>query len=186
MTFDQFADEIDNLKDSFENRNLESYLLAIYKNIQDNYSVYVKEKPTLDLVLCILKEAFTSDPAALEPSWLEITMPPDPNRMSRKFTNPDIKDEFDKTNISDADGMDFTISVLKFQISELHKMQGKQLEDEYRYFGINSETGHRWYNFDPFTNLNCGVRCMDDNEDGTADIDWSFIGNLLEDGRIYE
>lgn len=186
MTFDQFADEIDALSNSFQNISLETYLLAVYKNLEDNYSVYIEEKPSLDLILCILKESFTSQPALFDASWLAITMPPDPNRMNRKFTNPDIEEEFDKTNISGTFGFDFTIEVLRFQISELHKMQGKQLEDEYRYFGIDSETGHRWYNFDPFTNLSCGVHCMDDNEDGTDDIDWSFIGNLLEDGRVYE
>jgi hypothetical protein len=28
-------------------------------------------------------------------------------------------------------------------------MKGKQLEDEWKYYGIDSETGNRWYNFDP-------------------------------------
>lgn len=186
MTFDQFADEIENLENSFQNKDLETYLLAVYKNLTDNYPVYIKEKPTLDLILCILKESFTSEPASFDSSWLDITISPDTNRMSRKFTNPDIKDELDKTNLSDTYGMDFTFDVLRFQISDLHKMRGKQLDDEYRYFGIDSETGNRWYNFDPFTNLSCGVSCMDDNEDGQDDIDWSFIGSLLEDGRIYE
>jgi hypothetical protein len=32
------------------------------------------------------------------------------------------------------------------------------LENEYRYFGIDSPTGFRWYNFDPCSYLECGVR----------------------------
>lgn len=28
-----------------------------------------------------------------------------------------------------------------------------------------SETGNRWYNFDPMTNLECGARCILDSED---------------------
>lgn len=65
-------------------------------------------------------------------------------------------------------------------------MRGKLLENKYSYFGIDSETGHRWYNFDPYMNLECGLRCMDDNDDNLEKLDWVFIGNLLEDGRIYE
>jgi len=65
-------------------------------------------------------------------------------------------------------------------------MKGKQLENKYRYFGIQSETGNYWYNFDPFGNLECGARCMEDNETNFDDLNWSFIGELLENGRIYE
>lgn len=186
MTFEEFTTEIDNLPESFENRDLETYLLAIYKNIEDNRDIYEKEQATLDLALCILKESFTSEPAEFNQDWLNITEAPDSNRMSRIFTTPELKDEFDKANMSKSFGMDFTMDVLRFQISELHKMRGKQLEDKYRYFGIDSETGNRWYNFTPFTNLECGTRCMNDNEDDNDLINWSFIGDLLEDGRVYE
>lgn len=186
MTFQEFINEIDNLPKNFQNRDLETYLLAIYKNLEDNRDIYAKEQATLDLVSCILKESFTSKPATFNSDWLNITKAPDPNRMSRVFTAPELKDEFDKTNQAESGGMGFTMDVLRFQISELHKMRGKQLNDEYRYLGIDSETGKRWYNFDPFTNLECGARCMDDNEDDNSSIDWSFIGELLEDGRVYE
>jgi hypothetical protein len=30
---------------------------------------------------------------------------------------------------------------------ERHKMNGKQLNEEMRYFGVDSETGNRWFNF---------------------------------------
>lgn len=186
MTFDKFIREIDQLSDSFEDRDLETYLLAIYKNLKDNESIYLKEDVTLDLILCILKESFTSEPYSFDETWLAITESPDPNRLSRVFTTPALKDQFDKTNLATTYGMDFTMEVLRFQISELYKMRGKQLEDENRYFGVDSETGNRWYNFDPFMNLECGARCMEDNEDEIDKLDWSFIGNLLEDGRIYE
>lgn len=185
MTFNEFKSEINILPSKFQNRDLETYLLAIYKNIVDNYEIYFKEEATLEQVLCILKEAFDSKPAKFDKDWLNITESPDPNRMYRKFTNSELKETLDKTNLSESFGMEYTLDVLRFQISELHKMRGKQLEDEDKYFGINSETGHRWYNFDPCMNLECGTRCMGDNEDNDY-IDWSFIGNLLEDGRVYE
>jgi hypothetical protein len=34
-----------------------------------------------------------------------------------------------------------------------------------RYFGIVSETGNRWYNFEPMTNSECGLRCILDWEE---------------------
>lgn len=36
-------------------------------------------------------------------------------------------------------------------------------------------------------NLECGVRCLIDNKAVLVNgVDWFFIGQLLEDGRIYE
>jgi hypothetical protein len=186
MTLEEFYNQIRTFESTFENRELEEYLLALYKNLSDNKVVYIQERPTLELVLCLLKESFTSEATSFDDDWLNIVELPDPNRLTRKFTNPDIKDVIDKANTSGLFGMEFTMEVLKFQIAELHRMRGKQLENEDRYFGIDSDTGCRWYNFDPFSNLECGAACMVDNEKETADIDWSFIGNLLEDGRIYE
>lgn len=186
MNFEEFINEIENLPSNFENRDLETYLLAIYKNLEDNKEIYLKEQVTLDLVLCILKEAFTSEPAIFNKEWLNITQSPNCNRIYRKFTNPELKDMVDKSNMAEKSGIEFSLDVLKFQIAELHKMRGKQLYEEERYFGIDSETGNRWYNFDPFTNLECGSRCMYDNDDTGEYIDWSFIGDLLENGRIYE
>lgn len=186
MTFLEFLEEINDLPNHFKNRNLETYLLAIYKILDDNKEIYAKEQASLESVLCILKEAFTSTPASFDKEWLSITTSPNSNSLSRKFTTPGLKNVVDKTNQATSIGMEFTMDVLRFQISELHKMKNKQLKDDYRYLGINSETGHRWYNFDPFTNLECGVRCMGDTEEDNSVIDWSFIGNLLEDGRVYE
>jgi hypothetical protein len=46
-----------------------------------------------------------------------------------------------------------------FQIADLHRMnEAGMLQDEYRYFGIDSPSGSRWYNFDPLTYLECGIR----------------------------
>ncbi|MEM9681065.1 MAG: hypothetical protein AAF901_12155, partial [Bacteroidota bacterium] len=118
--------------------------------------------------------------------WLACETAPDENRISKKFTHPAVSPTIDKTNLSELTPYDFTIEVLKFQMAELHKMKGKQLENEYRYLGVQSETGHDWYNFDPFTNLECGARCMGDGEMNFGSLDWSFLGELLENGRIYE
>ena len=108
---------------------------------------------TTDLLLNLLHNAFTSEPKEFNSEWLRITTAPDENTMSKKFTNPEINIPIDKSVVSEKSGVDYSIAVLQFQISELYKMKGKQLDDDMRYFGINSETGNRWYNFDPMTNL---------------------------------
>ena len=66
-------------------------------------------------------------------------------------------------------------------------MQNKQLENELRYFGVDSETENRWYNFDPFTNLECGAAwLLSGREDQKMNVNWKTLGILLETGRIYE
>lgn len=181
-TAEEFYKEIDQLQDSCENRDLEEYLRALYLVVEHN-----KSRPlTCELALDLLRQAFLAEPAPFQSEWLTYTAPPDGNRMSQKFTNPVISEKINKTNTSGHNPYDFTIAVIKFQIAELSKMRDKQLQDEMRYFGIQSETGNIWYNFDPLGNLECGVRCMVDNEMSFESIDWSFIGELLENGRVYE
>lgn len=60
---------------------------------------------------------------------------------------------------SDACGFDGWENLILFQIADLRRMdEAGLLQNEYRYFGIDSPTGTRWYNFDPLTYLECGVR----------------------------
>lgn len=183
---DQLATYLDKLQHPLQQITLENYLLALYKNLLDNKPYYLTTQPTLSILAHILETSLTSEPALFDKEWLKIITPPEDNRMSHKLTHPTIKDQLDKSPRSTLQGLDFTLAVLEFQIAELHKMQGKQLIDPYRYFGIDSETGHRWYNFDPFANLTCGLARMIAHEQDITSLDWSFLGNLLEDGRIYE
>jgi hypothetical protein len=178
----EFYHHISKLPNRYENRDLEEYLLALLKLVERNKN----KELTYDLILEIIHEAFTSEPAVFNNDWLVCSSAPDENRMSKKLTNPEIGEQIDKSNSADLSPYDFTIEVLKFQIAELHKMRGKQLENEYRFFGVESETGNSWYNFNPFANLECGAKCMEDNEMDFNSLDWSFIGELLENGRIYE
>lgn len=186
MTLEAFYDNISTLRDRFQNRDLETYLLALTGIVQ-----HKREQPLHALLLIqYLEEAFTAEPVPLQQKWLAITQAPDEHIMSKKFTNPELS-PIDKTTASETAGFVYTEAVLQFQIAELHKMRNKQLNDDMRYFGIDSETGNRWYNFDPFTNLECGVRCIIDNEEEedenkTMTVTWQTLGELLEMGRIYE
>jgi hypothetical protein len=182
MNAEEFYSHITRLSETFENRDLEEYLLALLKIVEENKS----KKLTYELVIEMIRNAFISEPYEFNEEWIKYNTAPDENRLTKKFTNPEISQSIDKTNSSNLEPFDFTIEVLKFQIAELHRMKGKQLENEYRYFGIQSETGSSWYNFDPFGNLECGASCMVDNEADFDNLNWSFIGELLENGRIYE
>lgn len=184
MTHNEFYQHIYSLKDSFENRDLETYLLSLLKIVEQERN----QNLTSDLLLKFLQDAFVSEPLEFNSEWLNIKTAPDENIISKKFTNPEINSTIDKSIVSDKSGIDYTIAVLQFQISELHKMKGKQLNDEMRYFGIDSDTGNQWYNFDPMTNLECGARCILDSNDDEMEliVGWQTLGELLEMGRIYE
>lgn len=185
MTQDEFYQHICKLKDNFENKDLETYLLSLLKLVEQQKN----KNLTAELLLKLLQNAFVSEPTEFNSEWLSITTAPDENIISKKFTNPEINPPIDKSIISDKSGIDYSIAVLKFQISELHKMKGKQLDNDMRYFGLQSETGNLWYNFDPMTNLECGAACiLDTNDESEKEfiVSWQTLGELLEMGRIYE
>lgn len=185
MTQNEFYQHICKLEDNFENKDLETYLLSLLKLVDQEKS----RSLSADLLLKLLQNAFASEPTDFKEEWLSIMTAPDENIMNKKFTNPEINSSIDKSIVSDKDGIDYTIAVLQFQISELHKMKGKQLENDMRYFGLQSETSNHWYNFDPMTNLECGAACILDKSDESEKefiVSWQTLGELLEMGRIYE
>lgn len=86
-------------------------------------------------------------------------------------------------------GLAYSAEVIKFQLAELGRMRASgQLADESRFFGIVSPSGHGWYNFDPFSLLECGARSLMDHEGEDAPLrgGWEMLGELLEMGRTYE
>ncbi len=184
MTYGEFYNEICGFEHQFQNRDLEEYLLALLKLVRENKEGSFSAVFALEL----LKKSFTEKPADFREDWLKIEESPDENVLAKKFTNPCISEVIDKSVNFNKKEYEFTTYVLLFQIAELHKMRGKQLEDENKYFGITSETGAYWYNFDPLTNLECGARGMCDNynEDCLVPENWQFLGELLEMGRVYE
>ena len=86
-------------------------------------------------------------------------------------------------------GLTYSAEVIKFQLAELSRMRASgQLADESKFFGIVSPSGHGWYNFDPFSLLECGARGLMDyaGEDAPVRGGWEMLGELLEMGRAYE
>lgn len=86
-------------------------------------------------------------------------------------------------------GLTYSAEVIKFQLAELGRMRASgQLADESKFFGIVSPSGHGWYNFDPFSLLECGARGLMDHAGEGAPVrsGWEMLGELLEMGRTYE
>ena len=86
-------------------------------------------------------------------------------------------------------GLTYSAEVIKFHLAELSRMRASgQLADESKFFGIVSPSGHGWYNFDPFSLLECGARGLMDHagEDAPVRGGWEMLGGLLEMGRAYE
>ncbi len=117
MTYLELYQHITALADTHQNRDLEEYLLALYHLTGQH-----KDKElTPELLLQLISDAFTVDPAAFDEDWLNCSAAPDENILSRKFTNPQIKGSIDTTAHTSVEGIDYTLEVLKFQIAELHK-----------------------------------------------------------------
>jgi len=172
MTYKEFYQWIGDLPSRFQNRDLETYLSALYLQIEKQKT----QELTIEALLTLLETSFKSEPLEFNPEWLKIISPPEFD-IDWIDTKGDLNEE-----------IIFTTNVIKFQISDLHKMQNKQLENKLRYFGIDSETENRWYNFDPFTNLECGAAWLNDlkRADQEMNVNWKTLGILLEMGRIYE
>jgi hypothetical protein len=164
MTLNWLYQNILGLPASYPNQELELYLRALYSTILTKQ----EQEPSLALFALIFEEAFTNVPIAFNENWLQMTEPPDP----AMYVN--------------TSAINYIVAVLAFQIADLHKMKDKQLNDEFHYFGLQSTTGNDWYNFDPFTFLESGVRSLIDHSEEIEPVGWRTLGEIIEMGRIYE
>ena len=147
------------------------------------YPIAIKHKddaPTLELFYKLIAESLDNKPIEVNPEWLNVASPPSSNLFEQEVKNGSgiIK--------SESDDFTFFLNVLEFQIGELIKMKGKQLDCEYKYFGVKSESGYTWFNFDPLGILECGLSGMEANGFDLDLKSWIFLGEIIEMGRIYE
>lgn len=147
--------------------SLKEYLISFWHMAQS------KKENEIDLeLLCdLIEQAFNSEPPSFDISWLIYTNPPDISGNEDEFKY--FKD------------------TILFQISDLHKIEDScLLDNELKYFGIDSTEGNRWYNFDPFTYLECASAWLEDFSDSCSiqetDFNWSMLRRFLEMGRLYE
>lgn len=173
-------EQIMKLKESEPERDLQSYLQALLKNLL----AFKDEELTQELLTKLLSDSFTSEAIAMDESWLDITLKPEKDKMYRKTKSADDIGFFTRPEHSGWSDFEFTQEVLRFQIAELHKMEGNQLENQMREYGVASETGTLWYNFDPVSNLESGVKQLIEQKYQVESIDWSIVGLIFQLGRV--
>lgn len=164
-------------------------LPALEVYLRSLWSVVSRERPDLPTALQVtdwLEQAFNIPAPDFDPRWLHLTP----------------KYNFQNATYYDWEG------VIQCQIAELRQMANEGiLEDKYRYFGVDAPNGSRWYNFDPLTYLECGIRGAlggyqesevivlippDDGQSADSPVfeinqfNWEAFIEILECGRVYE
>lgn len=114
-------------------RTLEEYLRALLGLAQwrrDDTALPVAQ------FFALLDKAFTAEEGEFDPEWRSLY--------------PPLDDE--------SAGFEGWQATLIRQIVDLREMEEQgMLADPYRYLGIDSPRGRRWYNFDPCTFLECAM-----------------------------
>lgn len=161
--------------------SLDEYLRSVWASIQRHRN----ETPSYGLFAQIIRESFLARPAVFEDEWMMYKAPPS-DLHSRAVSS---------ARSSSKDGQaDFEClkSEVLFLIAELKRMK-PLWKDESRYFGVQSTTGHTWYNWDPSGYLECATAGLISHSKGglltqhdTSDCNWALFAFILELGRIYE
>jgi len=165
-------------------RSLEEYLRSLWVLVGRN-----QHQPVSHTLLGhMLAEAFVTEPAAFDPAWLQYEKPlpwdyEDGRYVLKTFVGDEeriIEDHVDEFRI--------LTHTIEFQIADLRRMRGNQLEDKNRHMGLISPTGNSWYNFDVFTYLRCSTSGMVSHSRGAPfeGCDWVELAGILELGRLYE
>jgi hypothetical protein len=158
--------------------SIEEYLRSVWSSIL----VHRNDAPTYHLFGEILQKAFHAQPAPFESEWMKYNAAPQELRSLMVLEKPFSREA------------DFTClkREILFLIAELHRMQD-HVQDKMKHFGVVSPTGHSWYNWDPFTYLECAMAGLISHREGgllkRADesrCNWSLFAFILELGRIYE
>jgi hypothetical protein len=159
---------IEKIADTYEscNRSLEQYLLALLlatHKFSDNRLLTIQEFYNLII------SSFTSEPSGFDEGWRNMY-----DRMPCKLDN--------------FIGWQATLSR---QIVDLREMdENGTLSLDYRYFGVNSPRGSRWYNFSTIGYLECAMAGSfggwePGDETGRQFVPGS-VGILAEDGFIHD
>lgn len=186
VEWEKLYNEVRKLEHEFGDRalKLEEYLRSLLMLVYQNQD----KKPSITLFQQMITQAFETPPIALDQEWMKITDPPIED-YEIEFTESEVE-LVEKPSSSPEEDLAYLTHALKFQIAELNRMEGKKVGDKEPYFGLESETGHYWNNFDPFGNLESGLRGYIDNIKGGAQkadrVTWKTLAEIIELGRIYE
>ena len=179
---------IDDIIQAYEHneRSLEHYLLA-FLALSRPYA----ETETLAQTdfLNLISSSFTREVPPFEEAWRE-----------QYDGLADARNDYDG----------FAATLIR-QIVDLREMEeAGQLDDKFRYFGLNSPRGSRWYNFEPLGYLECAATgCFRLRSEGpsvaqsrsaagsqasngepagssSSPISWRMVEGFIVCGRIYE
>ena len=142
-------------------RTLEEYLRALWLLVQ----AHRQEPVTWAVISELLTAAFSAEPAAFDQSWLRYKSPP----FSQK-----------------REGFAYLQHMLLYQIADLHRMREAgtlNFDATTLYFGVDSPTGHRWYNFEINGFFECAFSGAEGNLEESS---WENLAELLYLGQIYE
>jgi hypothetical protein len=146
---------------------LEKYLSSVLRTVLRHSD----ECPTWQLLAHSLARAFDTLPASFNRAWLVYSEPP---ALATQRSN------------GSADAFDELLHLLRYQIADLHRMaKDGTLKTPFCDGGIDSPTGHRWFNFNPASFLECASRGMRENK-AAVECSWSELAHFLWLGQIYE
>jgi hypothetical protein len=170
--------------------SLENHLLSLWAAIK-KYETYA---PSYSLFATMLTEAFETQPAEFNEEWLRYENDLFWDYQDRSFVIKEYRN--DEWIVTETNVNDFEIlkHIIFFQIADLHRMDSGQLNDPYKYFGIDSPTGNRWYNFDVFAYWECATAgmeaCLDmpdhPRKKSFDKCTWATLAKLLQLGQSYE
>jgi hypothetical protein len=130
-----------------------------------------KTRPSHALFARLLTEALAHEPPPFNEQWLNYVSPPD---LSFEDSHM-VEDDFS-----------YLQHMLLYQIADLHRMgEAGVLTHPHAYFGLDSPTGFRWYNFHPADYLFCATGGMSKDAPDTQ-CNWADLAIFLWLGQIYE
>lgn len=145
-------------------RSLEEYLRALWSLLK----VRQAETVTFSLLGQLLYDAFLTEPVPFDDRWLQYDTPPNLDEKKKEEAFVVLQ------------------QMIWYQIADLHLMaQTGQINDPNAFFGIDSPTGQRWYNFDPCSYLECAV-APPIRDPSRIQSGWYDLAVLLWLGQIYE
>lgn len=164
--FGRFLSELAQFTAATYDHSLEAYLSALWTLVQPHQHT----EPSFTLFAELLKAACFQAPPPFDPDWLRYTEYPSPS-----LTGDHVGDYFAELQ-----------QTLLFHIADLHRMaEAGTLDAPGRWFGIDSPTGHRWYNFEVADFLEAASAPIDPDVTYTTHT-WEELADTIVTGGIYE
>ena len=161
--------------------SLKNYLLSMINLIRQHQN----EEMTHALAKEIMLGAVNAQPAAIDSEWQNIRSAPDPKVKYQKTVDPEALEAMTVEDFQWGP-VEFSLEVLGFQVAELEQMEGNQLDNPMKEYGISSPSGTPWYNFTVQDNVEAGLRALIEKNEDEITAAWSLFGVWMQYGRAYE